>query len=224
MKRALGRLALTIGLGSAALVVAARVAVLPEWRARRRRAPTPAATPVPAARRRAPGSLRVAALFTGWAAAGMAVTLLAVLGVSWLAGYRSLTVMSGSMEPAIATGDVVVNKRIAPLEARAGDVVTFRDPGDTGQLITHRVRAVRASGAQVTVVTKGDANSSTERWTVSESGEIGRVDYRVPRLGYALFWTGGRWAKLALVTVPSLLLGMLLLAGIWRPRADARAR
>ena len=36
--------------------------------------------------------------------------------------------MSGSMQPAIHTGDVVVDESIAPAEARVGDVVTFKDP------------------------------------------------------------------------------------------------
>lgn len=214
MKRTLTGMALASGLGAAVLLLAASTALAPRLR-RARTSPQPPP--------RAAMPLRPLGLLVGWAAAGAAVTLLLVLGVSWLAGYRSLTVMSGSMEPAVATGDVVVNKRIAPLEARPGDIVTFRDPGATGVFITHRVRSVRARSGQVTFVTKGDANTSTERWTVAESGEIGRVDYRIPHLGFALFWTGGRWAKLALITLPALALGMLLLAGIWRRRPHAAA-
>jgi signal peptidase len=119
------------------------------------------------------------------------------------------------MEPAIATGDVVVNRPIAPLDARVGDVITFRDPGDASRFITHRVRHIRARDGRVAFVTKGDANNSTERWAVPVDGEIGRVDYRVPRLGYALFWTRGRYAKLGLITIPALLLGAMTLGRIW---------
>lgn len=159
--------------------------------------------------------VRRSALFAGWTAAGLALALLLALGGSFLAGYRSMTVMSGSMEPAIATGDVVVNRPMAPLEARVGDVITFRDPGDASRFITHRVRHIRARDGKVTFVTKGDANTATERWTVPVDGEIGRVDYRLPRLGFALFWTSGRYAKLALITLPALLLGAITLGRIW---------
>ena len=45
-------------------------------------------------------------------------------------GARPYTVLTGSMEPTISPGDVVIDERISPLEARVGDVVTFRDPED----------------------------------------------------------------------------------------------
>ena len=48
-------------------------------------------------------------------------------------GSRRFAVLSGSMEPTIATGDVVVVDKIAPLEARVGDVVTFRSPENPAQ-------------------------------------------------------------------------------------------
>ena len=176
-------------------------------------APAPAAPP---ARRRAPAPLRLSGLVLGWAAAGLVLTLLAALLVSFAAGYRSMTVMSGSMEPAIRTGDVVVNRPIAPLEARVGDVVTFREPGAGSRFITHRVRRITARGGRVTFITKGDANTGTERWTMPAGGELGRVQFHLPRLGYALFWTRGRHAILILITIPALLLGAMTLARIWR--------
>ena len=143
--------------------------------------------------------------------------LLALLAFSYATGFRSMTVMSGSMQPAVRTGDVVVNRPVAPVEARVGDVITFRDPAGGG-FITHRVRRVSVRGGTVTFVTKGDANTGSERWMIPADGEIGRVDYRLPRLGYALFWTRGTHARLTLVTIPALLLGLLLVAEIWRPR------
>ena len=76
---------------------------------------------------------------------------------------RPLTVLSGSMEPTLQTGDVVVAKRVEPGDVRIGDVVTYRSP--TGRLVTHRVRALHQTGERFVFVTKGDANNSTERWT-----------------------------------------------------------
>jgi signal peptidase len=232
--------ALGVATAGLAAVVAAEVALDHRWRVRRTRVSLPArATSVPqrgltpllppvaespappCAPRRRPRAfapLRLAALALGWAGAGAALTLLGALAVSFAFGYRSMTVMSGSMAPAIETGDVVVNRPIAPGDARVGDVVTFREPGSGERFITHRVRRITRRGGRVTFITKGDANTGTERWTIAGSGEIGRVDFRLPGLGYALFWTSGRYAIIALVTVPVLLLGVMTVVRIWRPR------
>lgn len=202
---------------------AAPAALVPPRRLAAPAAPAPREAAASGARRpRTPTPVRLAGLAVGWAVAGVGLTLLAALAVSCVAGYRSMTVMSGSMEPAIQTGDVVVNRPIAPLDARVGDVVTFREPGSGARFITHRVRRVSARAGKVTFVTKGDANTGTERWTIPADGEIGRVQFRLPHLGYALFWTRGRYAILGLVTIPALLLAAMTVARIWRSPAKVK--
>lgn len=79
-----------------------------------------------------------------WAAFGLVAGLLLALTLPRLFGMPVLVVLSGSMEPALATGDVVIESRISPLDAKVGDIVTFRDPERPERLITHRVRSVRA--------------------------------------------------------------------------------
>lgn len=151
-------------------------------------------------------------------------TLLGLVGafvVAFLAprafGYQSLTVMSGSMEPAIGTGDVVLDETIAPLEARVGDVVTFSDPDDPTRLITHRVRDIRATPEGVAFVTKGDANDTTEGWTVPAEGTIGAVRYRIPWAGYLLVWLRTPWVRFVVLVIPAILLGAVEIVRIWRP-------
>jgi signal peptidase len=113
-----------------------------------------------------------------WVGLGLLFGTLLAAVAPQLAGYRSFTVRSGSMTPAIETGDVVVTKPIAPLSARVGDVVTFVDPEGTGKLFSHRVQSVRAVGDDVAFVTRGDANTSTEHWRVPASGSVGKVARR----------------------------------------------
>src|SRR5439155_7599594 len=112
-------------------------------------------------------------MFLAWGGAGLVAGLAAVVVLPGMLGYHSLTVLSGSMEPAIHVGDVVVERSISPLDARVGDIVTFRDPGDQHILITHRVRAIHVAAGNVHITTKGDANNSAERWTVPMGGSIG---------------------------------------------------
>ena len=165
---------------------------------------------------------RTACAVLGSLALGLIVGLsLAVAGPMAL-GLHSYTVMSGSMEPAVHTGDVVVDEQISPLAARAGDIVTFRDPSDGRRMVTHRVRSVRRSshGDRVDVVTKGDANNAVERWSIPARGHVGRVVYRVPKVGFALFRLRSGWGRLLFVIVPAIAFCVYELLRIWRPRRD----
>lgn len=130
-------------------------------------------------------------------------------------GARSYVVRSGSMTPAIRTGDVVVATPIAPLAARVGDIVTFREPNAAGRLLSHRVRAMHQAGRGVAFTTQGDANTGQEHWTVPLGGRIGKVLYRAPKLGYAVAWTGTPAGRASLIALPALLLCWCLLARVW---------
>ncbi|MDQ4048439.1 MAG: signal peptidase I, partial [Actinomycetota bacterium] len=139
----------------------------------------------------------------------------------FVVGQRPYTVLSGSMEPAIGTGDIVVVERISPPDARVGDVVTFSDPEDSGRLITHRVRSSRRRGARIDFVTKGDANNAAERWRVQADGVISRVRYRVPEVGRLALVMRRRGGLALFVLVPLLLLGTHEIARIWVPQKEA---
>lgn len=163
-------------------------------------------------------SLRSAACsFIGWAGAAFAAAIVVALLAPLAIGGRPYTVLSGSMEPAIGTGDVVVGTRVAPADVRQGDVVTFKDPADAGRMITHRVRAIRAQGQKLIFTTKGDANTATERWQVGRGDTLSRVRYRVPEIGRVALFARGTTGLIGLVLVPLGLLGMQEMRRIWRP-------
>jgi signal peptidase len=152
-----------------------------------------------------------------------AALVLAVLATALLAGvlagkalgYQPLVDRSDSMQPAIAAGDVVIVRAIAPAEASEGDIVTFKDPERNDELLTHRVVSVRSRGDTFAFVTRGDANTGVERWTIPAAGTLGRFVARVPRLGYAIAWLGIPAVRLAFISVAALLLGAAALRRIW---------
>jgi signal peptidase len=164
---------------------------------------------------------RALALFCAYMAIGLGAGMLIAATLPMAFGMRPFTVLSGSMEPALDTGDMVVDRQIAPADARPGDIVTFKDPQGQGRMLTHRLRTVSISAGTARMTTKGDANDTTESWTVPANGTIGRVAYRLPMLGYALSVTHGRNGKLLFIVLPALLFGVLELARIWRPRREA---
>lgn len=168
--------------------------------------------------------IRHAGAFLCWALAGALLAAVLAVVAPYAIGGRSHTVLSGSMEPQIATGDVVGEQRIAPRQMRSGDIVTFQDPDEPGRMITHRVRSVREREGGYDVVTKGDANDTTERWSIAADGQLGRVRYRVAHVGYALVFLRGPVGILLLVVLPAVALGAIELRRIWSPQAAEAGR
>jgi signal peptidase I len=155
--------------------------------------------------------------FLGMTLAGFAVGITLALALPLAFNARPLVVLSGSMEPALRTGDISVVRSIAPLDARPGDIVTFRDPDNAGRLITHRVRAMHVQGDAVVFRTRGDANNVSEHWRVPASGEIGRVIYSIPKLGWVLAYARTKGLFVLMLGGALALLLVLELTSIWRP-------
>jgi signal peptidase I len=167
---------------------------------------------------------RIVLVAAEYAAFGFALGIAAVVSLAGLFGYQSFTILSGSMEPAIGTGDVVLVQKISPLEARIGDVVTFRSPDQPEKIISHRVRSMQVADGVVRFVTRGDANTGVERWQVPENGQIGKVALDVPKLGYITNRVGSRFGKLVFLVLPALVLVALELAAFWRREDEGGER
>jgi signal peptidase len=170
----------------------------------------------PAAARGVSAALRALVTFAIWLSIGLGVGLLAAVTLPSVFGYQSLTVVTGSMEPTLQVGSVVIDEVIAPLDARPGDIVTFKDPLRPRQL-THRLQRMRVDGDTAYMTTLGDANDAPEHWTVRTDGNIGRVVAHLPKLGYARAALSSRYARLGVLGAV-LALGAFLVVDMWRPR------
>ena len=95
-----------------------------------------------------------------------------VAGVAWVAGYTPLVDRSDSMSPAIHAGDLLITRHMPAADAEPGHVVTFRDEALGGRSVTHRVVRVERQGDRLAFTTRGDANRSSEDWTIPGAGQI----------------------------------------------------
>ena len=98
-----------------------------------------------------------------------------------LFGYDAYSVVSGSMEPAVATGSVVYVQEAAPEDMKKDDVIAFYGAKDSNAIITHRV--VENKVVMGEFITKGDANRTEDMNPVPYSNFIGKVVYSIPVLG-----------------------------------------
>ena len=159
--------------------------------------------------------LRWPAMILTWLAWGLGIGLIVAVTLPAAFGLHPLTVLTGSMRPGIQPGDMVVDEPVRATQIRVGDIVTFRDPSQD-RTITHRVRQADVFDGQVHVITRGDANDTVEKWQIPISGQVGRVVYTVPKIGYPVTWSHTRNGRLAMVSLPALLLAIMALVKIWR--------
>jgi signal peptidase I len=154
-----------------------------------------------------------------------AATVLLVLGAAGVVALRAtglepLTVLTGSMRPALDPGDLVLVRSVRADAVRPGDVITFRSPAHAdGRTFTHRLRrTTRLADHRVAMVTQGDANPAPERWAIAADGRVGVVRAVVPAVGSVVRPVGegpGRGVLLALLTLAGSACALWL---IWRPR------
>jgi signal peptidase len=111
-------------------------------------------------------------------------------GTFTVAGHPMLVVLSGSMSPAIGTGDMIIDEKLSGNRAghlQAGQIITFYPDTGTSTSFTHRIAEVTSAGGQVAYVTKGDANNAPDATLVAPSQILGLYDAKIPGAGYAMY-------------------------------------
>ncbi len=118
--------------------------------------------------------------------------------------YKIMIVQSGSMEPTIKTGSIVI-VRPAP-SYDVGDVITF-GPTPRGKIsTTHRIVAENIKNGLETYTTKGDSNDSADLKGVLQKDVLGKMYLSIPFVGYALTAVKEPIGFLVLIIVPALLI------------------
>jgi signal peptidase I len=129
------------------------------------------------------GIVRVAreVFLTSGALLGVVCIVATVAGFTF--GTVPLVFRSGSMSPAIHTGDLAIARTVDADTLAVGDVVSVIDSG--GNRVTHRVQNVAAQGNARQLTLKGDANQTpdAEVYTVTRAA---RVLFHLPKAGYAV--------------------------------------
>jgi len=106
-------------------------------------------------------------------------------------------VYTGSMEPAIPVGSVVVIKPADPETLKIGDIICFKLSQPTS--ITHRIINITNEG----FTTKGDANEDPDTWTVKKENVIGKAILTVPFIGYLGYFVRTPIGFILLILLPA---------------------
>ena len=124
---------------------------------------------------------------------------------------ESFVVLTPSMTPAIAPGDVVVVAERDPAAIEVGDVITFAR-GTSDVPVTHRVIDVVEEGGTIVFETQGDANEGPDPGLVPAANLVGAVTLTIPVIGYVIQFAGTQAGFITLVLLP---FGLLALTEIY---------
>lgn len=116
--------------------------------------------------------------------------------------FQVKIVSSGSMEPAVKVGSIVIIKPVS--QYKVGDIVTFGGKQDGEIPTTHRIVGERISDGRVVYSTKGDANEDNDPSEVKESDVVGKVLFSVPSVGYIINFARKPIGIILIILIPAL--------------------
>ncbi|MFH1244358.1 MAG: signal peptidase I [bacterium] len=153
------------------------------------------------------GGLLVVAVLTF----GSKIPFLSRLGINFF------YVVSGSMEPTIPTGALIYSGKYKLEELKKDDIITFNlrdEKSGAVSIVTHRIDSLEKvegmKGDKKTltynIITKGDANNTTDPRNIPPGNIIGLYRWYLPYLGYVTSFAQTVKGFILLVILPATIL------------------
>ena len=145
--------------------------------------------------------------------------VIATIAVVFLVFYRPVSLLgdthyepvyTGSMEPAIPVGSIVIIKPVNPETLKIGDIICFKLSEPTS--ITHRIINITDEG----FITKGDANEDPDQWIVKKENVIGKAILTVPFIGYLGYFVRTPIGFILLILLPASLIIIMEIRNIMK--------
>ncbi|MBE6916296.1 MAG: signal peptidase I [Ruminococcaceae bacterium] len=134
-----------------------------------------------------------------------------------IGGYSLFRVATGSMEPELPIGTILISEETDISRIQKGDIINYHSKlnGMIGVVITHRVIGIHqdASG-KIYLETKGDANQYADGSYVDEENLIGKVVFATAKgsiFAYLIQFLTSEVGFLICIVLPCLAIGLLIL-------------
>lgn len=148
--------------------------------------------------------------------------LAAMVLIPRLTGSTAYTILTGSMEPNMPPGTLIVVKPTPVDQLRVGQVITFQPRSGDPEVVTHRIIGVfYNSEGERRINTRGDANNVQDPWALEPGQVRGRVWYAVPYLGRVNLLLSGGDSRSKLITLAG---GGLAVYAVWMVASGFRDR
>jgi len=116
----------------------------------------------------------------GWTAVAAVGLVIVFFSYGYL-GAQPTIIYSGSMQPAINVGDVVIIQKTPADEIRQGDIIQYVNKFNT--TIIHRVQEIKQQQDSTVYITKGDANDDPDFDPVQINQIQGKATFNIPKIG-----------------------------------------
>ncbi|HMS24389.1 MAG TPA: signal peptidase I [Acidimicrobiia bacterium] len=150
------------------------------------------------------------------------VLLFLVIALSLITGkYRAVSILSGSMAPEMPKNSLAIATEKNVADLKVGDVMIFQEPTSGKQIIAHRIIEI-SDGKKPLFKTKGDANSSPDKWNFFITGNRAWIVVEsIPKAGslFTFFSVGSR-REITIVIE----LAVMIFAGILVARGQNKAK
>lgn len=113
-------------------------------------------------------------------------------------GIKTYVIVSGSMQPKLNIGDIVVVKNVKENELKIGDVISFREEQS---VITHRIIELVEENGKIKYKTKGDNNNSEDKNIISIDRIEGKVVTSIPYIGIIALLLRGKIALIIIIII-----------------------
>lgn len=97
-------------------------------------------------------------------------------------GIKPFIVLTGSMEPIIKVGDLVIVEEIDENELKIDDIIAFRYTKEDVVLI-HRIVGIEEYEGQTLFTTKGDNNQTEDKLNIEYKNIEGIYSFRLSKIG-----------------------------------------
>lgn len=124
-------------------------------------------------------------------------------------GVEMKAVLTGSMEPELPVGSLIVITPIEYENIKVGDDITYVFD-EKLTLVTHRV--IKKDDSTKKVTTQGIANNTADA-PVSNDNIVGKVVFSIPLLGYLIIWTSTLQGKIIAVIIIVALVAVSIILG-----------
>jgi len=150
----------------------------------------------------------------------LAIAVMAAAMLTYLAphfGWRVDIVCSGSMEPELQVGSLVITRPVEPKEIAVGDIITFSPKGVTlgENPVSHRVIGIEKA-SPLYFKTKGDANDNSDPFMVPARNLMGRIFFKAHYVGYVTGFLQTTWGFLLGLVIPGLIIITMYIISIQR--------
>ena len=129
--------------------------------------------------------------------------------VSGIFGYKPMIVMSGSMDPTIKVGDLIIVEETDLKDLKKNDIIAFRVKDDT--LVSHRIMDISYDGNRYYFETKGDNNNTKDDNLVKDKNVEGKYIFRIAKLGSFLIFISQPTGFIALLLAAIILFLIVIL-------------